>query len=149
GGRQKKSLNLSISRPVVRREHGAEVPPVETVRGPGSEPKTRRRQNDAIHRTAQGRPALRGGRSPRPRTHGEDGEVHGGDHEGRRAAGDGGAPAELEGRARPALWGEGHRDRRALHRVEGTDRLLRAAAGEVEGRGDRMDQALPRGAGRR
>ena len=35
------------------------------------------------------------------------------------------------------------RDRRALRRDEGADRRLLAVAGEVEGRGDRMGQALP------
>src|SRR5262249_38212731 len=36
------------------------------------------------------------------------------------------------------------RDRRALHRDEGSDRRLRAVPGPVQGRGDRMDQAVPR-----
>ena len=38
---------------------------------------------------------------------------------------------------------QAHRDRRALRRDEGADRRLLAVAGEVEGRGDRMGQALP------
>ena len=50
---------------------------------------------------------------------------------------------ELEGLARQVFRREAHRDRRALHRDEGADRRLHADPGEVEGRGDRMGQALP------
>ena len=38
---------------------------------------------------------------------------------------------------------EADRDRRAVRRDQGADRRLLALAGEVEGRGDRMGQALP------
>ena len=39
---------------------------------------------------------------------------------------------------------EADRDRRAVRRDEGADRRLLALAGEVDGRGDRVAQALPR-----
>ena len=41
---------------------------------------------------------------------------------------------------------EAHGDRRALRRDQGADRRLLAVAGEVEGGGDRMGQALPQSA---
>jgi hypothetical protein len=45
--------------------------------------------------------------------------------------------------ARHVLWKQADRDRRALRRDEGVDRRLLADSGEIEGRGDRMGQALP------
>ena len=54
-----------------------------------------------------------------------------------------GAAAELEGRAGQVLGDEADRDRRALRRDQGADRRLLAVAGEVDGRGDRVGQALP------
>ena len=50
--------------------------------------------------------AVRGGRPPDQGAPGGDGEVHRGAGEGRRDARDRGAPAELEGRARPSLGGK-------------------------------------------
>src|SRR6516225_581438 len=57
----------------------------------------------AISGTAQGRRTLRIGRAAEPGADGEDGTVHGGDHESRRSALHRRAPAELEGRPRSAL----------------------------------------------
>src|SRR2546426_11731910 len=54
-----------------------------------------------------------------------------------------GAAADVEGRAGQVLWQQAHRDRRAFRRDEGADRRLLAVAGEVDGRGDQMGQALP------
>ena len=46
--------------------------------------------------------------------------------------------------ARVRFSGEqAHRDRRPVRRDEGADRRLLAVAGEVDGRGDRVGQALP------
>ena len=53
------------------------------------------------------------------------------------------AETQLEGRAGPILGRGPHRDRRALRRDEGTGRGLLALAGEVDGGGDRVGQALP------
>jgi len=50
-------------------------------------------------------------------------------------------PAELEGCARSIHRRKADRNRRALYRVQGAGRRLLALAGQVEGRGDRMDQA--------
>src|SRR5206468_3933958 len=72
-----------------------------------------------------------------------DGEVQRGAGQGRRDARGRRAAPELEGRARPVLGCEAHRHRRALRRDQGAGRRLLDLAGEVEGRGDRMGQALP------
>ena len=52
------------------------------------------------------------------------------------------APAELEGLARQIFRRQAHRDRRALHRGEGTGRRLHDDSGEVQGGGDGMVAAL-------
>ena len=80
---------------------------------------------------------------PRREAPRRDGQVQRGAGEGRRDARGRGAAAELEGRARQVLRREADRDRRALRRDQGADRRLLAVAGEVEGRGDRVGQALP------
>ena len=54
-----------------------------------------------------------------------------------------GPAAELQGRAHPLLRRQAHRHRRAVCRDQGADRRLLDHPGEVEGRGDRMDEALP------
>src|SRR5213596_1625426 len=53
-----------------------------------------------------------------------------------------------EGRAGQVLRGQADRRRRAVRRDQGADRGLLAVAGEVEGRGDRMGQALQIGRAR-
>ncbi len=64
--------------------------------------------------------------------------------QGRRDARRRGAAPELEGRARPLRRAASARvDRRPVRRDEGADRRLLALAGEVDGRGDRVGQALP------
>ena len=63
-------------------------------------------------------------------------------------AGEGLQPSSKGARVRFS-GSEADRDRRALRRDEGADRRLLAVAGEVEGRGDRMGQALPQSHRRR
>ena len=75
----------------------------------------------------------------------DHGSVHGGRGEGRRVPLGRGAPAELEGRAGPVLRKQAHGDRRALRGNEGADRRLRDPSVHVEGRGDRVDQAIRAG----
>src|SRR5260370_31679293 len=72
-----------------------------------------------------------------------DGEVNRGNGEGWRASRYRRAPTEFAGCARSDLWRKVHRHRWALHRSEGADCRPRDCPGEVEGRGDRMGQALP------
>src|SRR6266404_7360191 len=50
----------------------------------------------------------------------------------------------LDGRARHVLRRETHGDRWAFRRSQGSTRRLLDDSGEVEGRGDRMGQAVPR-----
>ena len=76
-----------------------------------------------------------------------DGELQRGAGEGRRDARGRRAPPELEGGARPVLRRQADRDRRAVRRDQGADRRLLDLAGEVEGRGDRVGQALPQSDG--
>lgn len=57
-------------------------------------------------------------------------------------AGEGLHPSS-KGSARHVLGREDDRGRRALHRDQGAGRRVLADPGEVEGRGDRMGQALP------
>ena len=63
--------------------------------------------------------------------------------EGRHHARRRGAAAQLEGQARPVRRHEAHRDRRPVRRDQGADRRLLALAGEVDGGGDRVGEALP------
>ncbi len=49
----------------------------------------------------------------------------------------------LEGRAYQVRKREDNGNRRAVHRVEGTDRRLLVDPGQVEGRSDRVDEARP------
>src|SRR5437867_2963286 len=132
---KKDILNLSISLPLVRRASRAKGShPVEAVRSPALKI---RRHDNAIPVHSQGRREDGSGRPPEQGAYGEDGAVHGGDHESRRAARNGWAPPQLEGGARPALSRKADRNRRALRGSKGGYRQLRADSGEVQGRGDR------------
>src|SRR5580704_10756063 len=63
---------------------------------------------------------------------------------GRRTADARRLAAALDGRARLILGWEGHRNRWALCRNEGSNRRILDDSGEVEGRGRRMGHPLPR-----
>ena len=93
----------------------------------------------------QGRQGHGGGRPSRREVPGRHGSVHGGRGEGRRIPLGRWAPAKLEGCADPILRKPAHGDRRALRRDEGTDRRLCDPPVHVEGRGDRVDQAVRAG----
>src|SRR5438093_35923 len=69
--------------------------------------------------------------------------------EGRRADRARWAPTGPEGCAHLILWKQAHRNRRTLHRGEGSSRRLLDDPGELEGGGNRMGQALPRPGRRR
>ena len=81
---------------------------------------------------------------PSERAADRDGQVQRGARQGRRHAGRRGPAPELQGRARALPGKRAHGDRRAVRRDQGADRRLLAVAGEVDGRGDRVGQALPR-----
>src|SRR6266540_3751756 len=111
---------VSISWSLIRRKDEARArAPAEVGRKPGFEPETGRRHDDAVHGAGQGEQGVGGGRPPGREAPDRDGEVQRGAGEGRGDARRRGASAELEGRARPVLRSEAHRDRRSVHRIEG------------------------------
>ena len=75
----------------------------------------------------------------------DHGSVHGGRDQGRRIPLGRGAATELEGRARPVRRKQAHGDRRTVRGNEGADRRLCDPPVRVEGRGDRVDQAVRAG----
>src|SRR6266851_6441154 len=109
----------------------------EIVRKPGSEPKTTRRQDDAIHGDSQSGQELGSRGSTGQGTLCCDGEVQRGVGKSRRDACRRGAATELEGQADQVFGTAAHGDRRPLRGNQGTDRRLLAVAGEVNGRGGR------------
>ena len=103
----------------------------------------RRRHDDAIHGADQGHQGLEAGVMPNEKLLTEMGEVQRGAGEGRHHARRRRAHPSSKGARVKFSGGEADRDRRTVRRDEGADRRLLALAGEVEGRGDRVGQALP------
>src|SRR5260370_18788259 len=106
----------------------------ETVRKPGSEPKTTRRQDDAIHGDSQSGQELGSRGSTGQGSLCCDGEVQRGIGKSRRDARRRGAATELEGQADQVFGTAAHGDRRPLRGNQGTDRRLLAVAGAGNGK---------------
>ncbi len=107
-----------------------------------------RRRNDESHGAGQGDEGIRGGSSTRQQADlRNDGLQRAARESGRDARGRG-PEGELRGKARPVLGSASHGHRRPLRGDQGAPRRLLALAGALDGRGDRMGQALPESAQR-
>src|SRR5207244_6407926 len=87
-------------------------------------PLTTQGDRNAFHAAAQGRPENRGRRYARRDALGRDGELYGGDGEGRCAAWRRGPSPERERHARQVFCGQADRHRRPVHPGERTARPL-------------------------
>ena len=96
-GLQTRSSAGSSARPLLRRVRSAWVQLVETIRKPGAQPDTRRRDADVMHALGQRRQAHKSGRAPEHSARGRDGPGQRSHGERRRAArGRGAAPGGRE-----------------------------------------------------